>query len=46
MNRVLSPNWKMARMADVRIAFGQPLHLAGTDYLALTRQVEAAVRKL
>jgi len=46
MNRVLNPHWKMAKMASVRIAFGPPLHLRGTDYLALTRQVEAAVKKL
>jgi long-chain acyl-CoA synthetase len=46
MNRVLNPAWKMARMARVRIAIGPPLHLEGTDYLALARQVEAAVRAL
>ncbi len=46
MNRVLNPNWKMARMAGVRIAFGPPLRLAGTNYLDLARQVEGAVRKL
>jgi len=46
MNRVLNPHWKMARMSRVRIAFGAPLHLAGTDYLALARQVEEAVKKL
>jgi len=46
MNRVLNPRWKMAKMASVRIAFGPPLHLKGTDYLALARQVETAVRKL
>ncbi len=46
MNRVLNPAWKMARMASVRIAIGPPLHLEGTDYLALARQVEAAVRAL
>jgi hypothetical protein len=33
-------------MGRVRVAFGHPLHLAGDDYLALARQVEAAVRKL
>ena len=46
MNRVLNPRWKMAKMASVRIAFGPPLHLTGTNYLALARQVETAVRKL
>ena len=46
MNRVLNPDWKMARMGRVRIAFGAPIYLAGGDYLALARQVEEAVRKL
>jgi len=46
MNRVLHPDWKMARMARVRIAFGPPLHLTGNNYLDLAKQVEAAVRRL
>ena len=46
MNRVLNPAWKMAQMARVRIAFGPPLHLAGTNYLELARRVEEAIRKL
>jgi long-chain acyl-CoA synthetase len=46
LNRVLHPDWKMARMAPVRIAFGPPLRVAGTNYLDLARQVEAAVRRL
>jgi len=46
MDRVLNSRWKMARMGRVRIKFGPALHLAGTDYLALARQVEKAVRKL
>ena len=46
MNRVLHPTWKMARMGRVRISFGEPLYLAGADYLALAKQVEQAVRKL
>jgi len=46
MNRVLKPGWKVAKRADVRIAFGPPLHLSGTDYLAQARRVEAAVGKL
>ena len=46
LDRVLHRTWKMARMGRVRVAFGQPLHLTGTDYLALARQVEDAVRKL
>ena len=46
LDHVLHRTWKMARMGRVRLAFGQPLHLAGNDYLALARQVEDAVRKL
>ena len=46
LDRVLHRTWKMARMGRVRVAFGQPLHLAANDYLALARQVEDAVRKL
>jgi len=46
LDHVLHKTWKMARMGRVRVAFGQPLHLTGTDYLALARQVEDAVRKL
>jgi long-chain acyl-CoA synthetase len=46
LNRVLNPDWKMARMGRVRIAIGPPLHLAGTNYLHLAKQVEAAVRRL
>ena len=44
MRGVLDPSWKMARMGRVKIAFGPPPHLAGTNYLELARQVEAAVR--
>ena len=46
LDHVLHKTWKMARPGRVRIAFGQPLHLNGNDYLALARQVEDAVRKL
>ena len=46
MNRVLNPAWKMARMGRVRVAFGAPLHLTGSDYLGLAKRVEEAVKKL
>ncbi len=46
MNQVLNPSWKMARMGQVRIAFGPPLYLSGDDYLSLAKQVEEAVKKL
>src|SRR5579883_254870 len=46
LDRVLHKSWKMARMGRVRVAFGAPLKLEGSDYLAMARQVEEAVRKL
>ena len=46
MDHVLHETWRMARPGRVEITFGPALHLAGDDYLALARQVEAAVRKL
>ena len=46
MDRVLHKSWKMARSGAVDIAFGAALHLEGSDYAALAKQVEEAVRKL
>jgi long-chain acyl-CoA synthetase len=46
LDRVLHSTWRMARMGRVRVVFGAPLRLAGTDYLAQAREIEAAVRKL
>jgi long-chain acyl-CoA synthetase len=46
LDRVLHQTWKMARRGKVEIKFGPALRLTGDDYLALTRQVEEAVRKL
>jgi long-chain acyl-CoA synthetase len=46
LDHVLHQSWKMARMGRVRVAFGAPLYLEGSDYLALARRVEEAVRKL
>ena len=46
MDRVLHKSWKMARPAHVTISFGPPLALQGSDYAALAKQVQNAVRKL
>jgi long-chain acyl-CoA synthetase len=46
IDRVLHQTWKMATPGPVRVTFGAPLHLTGDDYLHLTAEVEAAVRKL
>jgi long-chain acyl-CoA synthetase len=45
-DRVLHPTWRMARPGVVRVAFGAPLQLRGTDYAALAQEVENAVRLL
>jgi long-chain acyl-CoA synthetase len=46
LERVLHKSWKMARPGRVSIAFGAPIQLSGSDYGALAKQVEEAVRKL
>jgi len=46
LQHVLRVGWHMARPGRVRVAFGAPLVLAGEDYAALARTVEAAVRAL
>ena len=43
---VLRVGWRMARPGRVRVAFGKPLRLAGEDYEAHAKTVEAAVRAL
>jgi long-chain acyl-CoA synthetase len=46
VDRVLHQKSRMAKPGRVRVAFGAPLHLKGTDYPALAREVENAVRRL
>jgi long-chain acyl-CoA synthetase len=46
LDRVLHPDWKMARPGRVRVAFGAPMTFAGEDYEAIAKQVEDAVRAL
>lgn len=46
VDRVLHRTWHMARPGRVRVAFGPPMRLRGTDYDALARRVEDAVREL
>ncbi len=43
---VLHPSMKFPKRGAVRVAFGAPLTLTGTDYAALARDVETAVKKL
>ena len=46
VNRVLHRRWRMARPGPVRVVFGAPMRLHGSDYAALAAQVERAVRDL
>jgi long-chain acyl-CoA synthetase len=46
LDRILHHTWKMAKPGRARVAFGEPMHLAGDDYEALAARVEQAVRKL
>jgi long-chain acyl-CoA synthetase len=46
VDRVLHRTWHMARPGHVHVTFGTPLRLAGSDYEALAKQVEDAVRSL
>jgi long-chain acyl-CoA synthetase len=46
IDRVLAPDWRMARPGRVRVAFGAPMSLKGEDYVALAATVEKAVKGL
>ena len=46
VDKVLGAGASFARPSRVRIAFGQPMVLAGDDYAQLAQQVETAVRSL
>lgn len=46
MDHVLHKSWKMARRGQVQITLGAPMQLNGSDYAALAKQVEEAIRKL
>jgi long-chain acyl-CoA synthetase len=46
LDRVLHSTAKFPTVGRVRCAFGAPLQLKGTDYAALARQVEEAVKSL
>ena len=46
LEKVLHHTWRMARPGRVRVAFGRPMRLMGSDYEALAKQVEDAVRGL
>lgn len=46
VDKVLHRGWRWPRAGKVEITFGPPLQLKGSDYAALTKQVEGAVRAL
>jgi long-chain acyl-CoA synthetase len=46
LDRILHQKWKFPKRGRARVAFGAPMFLTGTDYAALARDVEEAVRLL
>lgn len=46
VNRVLHPDWRMARPGFVRMTIGEPMVLEGDDYAALARRVEERIRAM
>jgi long-chain acyl-CoA synthetase len=46
LDRILHQTWKAPQRGPGRVAFGPPISLTGSDYAALARQVEEAVRRL
>ncbi len=46
LDRVLHHTWRFPAVGRVRVAFGAPMLLKGSDYADLAHQVEAAVRGL
>ena len=46
VDRILHRSWRMARPGRARVIFGAPLRPAGTDYRAIAKQVEEAVKAL
>jgi 1-acyl-sn-glycerol-3-phosphate acyltransferase len=46
LDKVLHHTWRWPRPGNVRVAFGAPLALDGSDYAALARRVQDAVSVL
>ncbi|MGA2596226.1 MAG: AMP-binding protein [Bryobacteraceae bacterium] len=46
LNKVLHKSWKLAIPGRVDIAFGKPLKLTSSDYLANAKRVEEAIKAL
>jgi long-chain acyl-CoA synthetase len=46
LDRVLHSGWHMARPGHVRVTFGAPIHVRGTDYESCAKAIEDAVRAL
>ena len=46
LERVLHLSWRFPQVGHVRVAFGAPILLEGSDYAALAARIEEAVRKM
>ena len=46
LDRILHQKWKFPSPGRARVVFGPPMSLSGSDYAALAKTVEAAVRRL
>ena len=46
LDRVLHHTWRFPAVGRVRVVFGAPMLLSGSDYAALAARVEAAIRAL
>jgi long-chain acyl-CoA synthetase len=46
LDRVLHLSWKFPAVGRVRVAFGAPILLDGSDYAAMAEQIEDAVQKM
>jgi long-chain acyl-CoA synthetase len=44
--KVLDPHWRWPKRGPVKVTFGAPIRLSGEDYIAMAREVEAAVQDL
>ena len=46
LDRILHPSWRWPQRGRATVTFGAPIRLEGTDYAAMARQLEEAVKHL
>jgi 1-acyl-sn-glycerol-3-phosphate acyltransferase len=46
LDRILHPTWKFPVRGPAHVSFGKPVFLEGSDYAALSRTLEEAVKAL